>query len=92
MYSKKWFDTLPEEIQTALTEVDPELVAWGRNQVRIMVPVLLKNLARYGYEVYEPTAEELAPFKAAQKNTPEKIAKELGKPGMALFQAIRKTM
>ena len=92
VYSKKWFDTLPEEVQTAITEPDQELVQWGRQQVRIMVPVLIKNLARYGYEVYEPTPEELAPFKAAQKDTPDKIAKEMGAPGTALLKAIRKTM
>ena len=92
VYSKKWFDTLPKDVQTALTDVDQELVVWGRNQVRIMVPVLIKNLARYGYEVYEPTPEELAPFKAAQKNTPDEIAKEMGPAGVALLKAIRKTL
>lgn len=92
VYSKKWFDTLPKDIQSALTVVDQELVEWGRKQVRIMEPVLLKNLERYGYEVYEPTPEELAPFKEVQKNTPEQIAKETGPAGVALLKAIRKTM
>jgi TRAP-type C4-dicarboxylate transport system substrate-binding protein len=92
VYSKKWFDTLPKDIQSALTVVDPELVAWGRKQVRIMEPVLLKNLERYGYDVYEPSAAELASFKEAQKGVPERIAKETGATGVALLKAIRKTM
>ena len=92
VYSKKWFETLPKDVQTAVTDVDHDLVVWGRKQVRVMVPVLLKNLARYGYEVYEPTDEELAPFKAIQKDTPERIAKEIGADGIALLEAIRLTM
>lgn len=92
VYSKKWFDTLPKEIQEAITVVDHELIAWGRQQVRIMEPVLLKNLARYGYDVYEPTPEELAPFKATTKDVADKVAKEIGPSGVALLKAIRKAL
>lgn len=92
VYSKKWFDDLPKEIQTALTVVDQDLVEWGRKQVRIMEPVLLKNLERYGYDVYEPSEKELAAFKEVQKDVPEQIAKETGPTGVALLKAIRKTM
>jgi len=92
VYSKKWFDDLPKDIQTTITTVDPELVTWGRKQVRQIEPVLLKNLAKYGYEIYEPSAAELAPFKAAQKGIPDKIAKEMGPEGVALLKTIRKTM
>jgi TRAP-type C4-dicarboxylate transport system substrate-binding protein len=52
---------------------------------------LLKNLQRYGYDVYEPSLEELAPFKAAQKSVPDRVAKEMGPEGVALLKAIRKT-
>lgn len=92
VYSKKWFDTLPKDVQEAVTVLDHDLIVWGRKQVRVMVPVLLKNLARYGYEVYEPTAKELEPFKAIQKETPDRIAKEIGADGVALLNAIRATM
>ncbi|MBW1874376.1 MAG: hypothetical protein JRI98_03130 [Deltaproteobacteria bacterium] len=53
--------------------------------------MLLKNLKRYGYEIYDPTPEDLAPFKAAQKDVPDRIAKEMGPEGVALLKAIRKT-
>jgi len=92
VYSKEWFDTLPKDVQSALTVVDPDLVDWGRKQVRVMAPVLLKNLERYGYDVYDPSAEELAPFKEVQKNVPDKIAKETGPAGVALLKALRETM
>jgi TRAP-type C4-dicarboxylate transport system substrate-binding protein len=92
VYSKKWFDSLPKEIQEALTVVDQELVAWGRQQVRIMEPVLLKNLGRYGYDVYQPTPEELAPFKETTKDVADQVAKEIGPSGVALLKAIRKAL
>jgi TRAP-type C4-dicarboxylate transport system substrate-binding protein len=92
VYSKKWFDTLPKDVQQALTTADQELIDWGRQQVRQIEPVLLKNLAKYGYEIYEPSAEELAPFKAKQKGIPDKIAKEMGADGVKLLELIRKTL
>ena len=91
VYSKKWFDTLPKDIQKVLTTIPYELTTWGREQVRKMDPVLVKNLKRYGYDVHEPTAEERAAFKAKEKGVPEKIAKETGPSGQALLKAVRKT-
>ena len=92
VYSKKWFDKLPKDIQTTITTVDPELVVWGRKQVRQIEPVLLKNLANYGYEIYEPSAEELAPFRAKQKGVADQIAKEMGPEGVKLLETIRATL
>ncbi|MGB5810542.1 MAG: TRAP transporter substrate-binding protein [Polyangiales bacterium] len=91
-YSKKWFDTLPKDIQVVLTTVPQELTEWGRDQVRQVEPVLLKNLEKYGYVVYQPSAKELAPFKAAEKNVPDKVAKEMGPDGQALLRELRKAM
>jgi TRAP-type C4-dicarboxylate transport system substrate-binding protein len=91
VYSKKWFETLPKDIQKILTTMPHDLTVWGRDQVRKIEPVLLKNLKRYGYEIYEPTPEELALFKAAQKDVPDRVAKEMGPEGVALLKAIRKT-
>lgn len=92
VYSKKWFDGLPKEIQEALTIVDQDLVEWGREQVRIIEPVLIKNLARYGYDVYEPSKEELAAFKEVTSGVADKVAKEIGPSGVALLKAIRKAL
>jgi TRAP-type C4-dicarboxylate transport system substrate-binding protein len=92
VYSKKWFDSLPTEIQEAVSVVDQDLVEWGRQQVRIIEPVLLKNLGRYGYEVYQPTPEEIAAFKAATKDVADNVAKEIGPSGVELLKAIRKAL
>jgi TRAP-type C4-dicarboxylate transport system substrate-binding protein len=91
VYSKKWFETLPKDIQKILTTMPHDLTIWGREQVRKIEPVLLKNLKRYGYEIYDPTPEELALFKAAQKDVPDRVAKEMGPEGVALLKTIRKT-
>ncbi len=88
VYSKKWFDTLPKDIQEVLLTVPYELTTWGRSQVRKMEPVLLKNLVRYGYEIHDPTPAELAKFKAKQKGVPEAVAKQVGPAGQKLLKAV----
>jgi len=90
-YSKKWFDTLPKDVQKVLTTISHEMTVWGRGQVRKIEPVLLKNLKRYGYDIYDPTQEELAAFKTAQKGVADRVAKEMGPEGVALLEAIRQT-
>jgi TRAP-type C4-dicarboxylate transport system substrate-binding protein len=92
VYSKKWFETLPKDFQNIITNLDHELTIWGRDQVRKVEPVLLKNLTRYGYDIHDPSPEELAPFKEKQKGVPDRVAKEMGADGVALLKAIRQTM
>jgi TRAP-type C4-dicarboxylate transport system substrate-binding protein len=92
VYSKKWFDTLPKDLQEVLLTVPYDLTTWGREQVRSMEPVLLKNLKRYGYEIHDPTPEERAVFKAKQKGVPDDIAKRMGPEGEALLKAVRNAL
>ncbi len=92
VYSKKWFDTLPKDIQEVLLSIPYELTTWGREQVRKMEPVLIKNLVRYGYDVHEPTAEERNAFKAREKGVPEAVAKQVGPAGQALLKAVRQAL
>ncbi len=92
VYSKKWFDTLPKDIQEVLLSIPYELTTWGREQVRKMEPVLIKNLVRYGYDVHEPTADERNAFKAREKGVPEAVAKQVGPAGQALLKAVRQAL
>ena len=92
VYSNKWFDTLPKDLQKIITNLDHDITVWGRDQVRKVEPVLLKNLARYGYDIHDPSPEELAAFKEKQKGVPDRVAKEIGADGVALLKAIRQTM
>jgi TRAP-type C4-dicarboxylate transport system substrate-binding protein len=89
VYSKKWFDTLPKDIQEILVTVPYDLTTWGRDQVRKMEPVLIKNLVRYGYDIHEPTSAELQKFKDKEKGIPEKVAKQVGPAGQKLLKAVR---
>jgi TRAP-type C4-dicarboxylate transport system substrate-binding protein len=89
VYSKKWFDTLPKDIQKVLLSVPYDLTTWGREQVRKMEPVLLKNLVRYGYDIHEPTKAELQKFKDKEKGVPDAIAKQVGPAGQKLLKAVR---
>jgi TRAP-type transport system periplasmic protein len=89
VYSKKWFNGLPKDIQKELTDVPQELVQEGREAVRRMDPVLLKNLARYGIQVHKPSASELAPFKAKAKKLPDQVAAKMGSDAKKLLQQIR---
>ena len=89
VYSKKWFDTLPKDIQQVLLTVPYDLTTWGREQVRKMEPVLLKNLVRYGYDIHEPTKAELQKFKDKEKGVPEAVAKQVGPAGQKLLKAVR---
>jgi TRAP-type C4-dicarboxylate transport system substrate-binding protein len=89
VYSKKWFDTLPPDIQKVLLSVPYDLTTWGRDQVRKMEPVLLKNLVRYGYEIHDPTEAELQKFKDKEKGVPEAIAKQTGPAGVKLLKAVK---
>ena len=75
-----------------MTSLDHEFTVWGRSQVRKVEPVLLNNLARYGYDIHDPSPKELAPFREKQKGVPDRVAKEMGPNGVALLKAIRKTM
>ncbi|MBW1761008.1 MAG: TRAP transporter substrate-binding protein [Deltaproteobacteria bacterium] len=89
VYSKKWFDTLPADIQKVLMNAPHDLTTWGREQVRKMEPVLLKNLVRYGYDIHEPTAAELQQFKDKEKGVPDSVAKQVGPAGQKLLKAVR---
>ncbi|MBW2718479.1 MAG: hypothetical protein JRD94_07950 [Deltaproteobacteria bacterium] len=90
VYSKKWFDTLPPDIQKVL--VNPpydDLTVWGREQVRKMEPILLKNLVRYGYDIHDPSPAELQKFKDREKGVPDAVAKDVGPAGQKLLKAVR---
>ena len=89
VYSKKWFDTLPKDIQEILLTVPYDLTTWGRDQVRKMEPVLIKNLVRYGYDIHEPSSAELQKFKDKEKGVPENVAKQVGPAGQKLLKAVR---
>ncbi len=89
VYSKSWFDDLPEDLQGVLTSVPNEITINGRQGVRRMDPILVKNLARAGIEVHRPTSAERAAFAKLGRPVQEQIARRAGAQGRALLQALR---
>ena len=89
VYSKKWFNKLPADIQKVLTGIPHALTEQGRRDVRKMEPILIKHLKRYGYDVHTPTAAERAAFVKASKGLTQKIAKKAGGSTTTLLKAIQ---
>jgi TRAP-type C4-dicarboxylate transport system substrate-binding protein len=89
VYSKRWFDGLPADLQAVLTSVPQSIVTDGRSQVRSMDPILLRNLGRAGVDVYEPSADELAAFAEVGRPVAAQAARKAGARGRRLLQALR---
>ncbi len=89
VYSKTWFDGLPPDLQRVLTNVPAELVTDGRDQVRRMDPILIRNLERYGIDVHRPSATERAAFAKIGRPVQDRVAGRVGARGRALLKALR---
>jgi len=89
VYSKTWYESLPDDLQAVLDSIPESLVTSGRQGVRQMEPILLRNLGRRGIDVHEPSAEERAAFAQAARQVPNKVAAKAGRNGRALLRALR---
>lgn len=74
VYSKKWFDTLPKDMQAILLKRDEE--ASGFKLVRQLTQPLLKNLEAAGKTVCTLNAAETAAYAAKAKPVWDKFAKQ----------------
>ena len=89
VYSKSWFDDLPEDLQAVLTTVPEGIVVDGRAQVRRMDPILVRNLERYGINVHRPSAAERGAFAKIGRPVQTAVARRAGAQGQALLRALR---
>jgi len=89
VYSKTWYDALPPDLQTLMSNVPASLVTEGRTSVRRMDPILLQNLGRVGINVYRPTPAERAQFAKIGRPVADRIAAKAGAGGRTLLQALR---
>ncbi|MGF1469029.1 MAG: TRAP transporter substrate-binding protein [Sandaracinaceae bacterium] len=89
VYSKRWFDDLPSEIQEVLTSLPASLESSGRSQVRRMDPILIRNLERYGISVHRPSASERAAFAKVGRPVQRQVAQKAGAAGRRLLDALR---
>ncbi|MCC6875761.1 MAG: TRAP transporter substrate-binding protein [Sandaracinaceae bacterium] len=89
VYSKTWFDGLPQDLQQVLTNIPAEITADGRDQVRRMDPVLLRNLERQGIAIVRPDAAQREAFARIGRPVQETAAARGGAGGRALLKALR---
>lgn len=92
VYSKRWFDGLPPDVQQVLLSVPQSMVDDGRQAVRKMDPILIRNLQRFGIEVYTPSASEQGAFRSATSKVTAKVAAKLGAKGKKLLETIQKEL
>jgi tripartite ATP-independent transporter DctP family solute receptor len=89
VYSKRWFDSLPADLQQVLVNVPADVTTDGRQQVRRMDPVLIRNLERYGITVHRPTPAERAAFAKIGRPVQDAAARRAGARARALLRALR---
>ena len=89
VYSKRWFDGLPDDIKQVLTNVPGDMERSGRRNVRRMDPILVRNLERYGIQVHRPSASERQAFAQATSSVANRTASKIGSGARNLLRAIR---
>lgn len=89
VYSKTWYDGLPPDLQQILTNVPQSIITDGRDQVRRMDPILIRNLERYGITVFRPSAAQRSEFARIGQGVQTKAASRGGAQGRALLNALR---
>jgi len=78
VYSKAWFDALPEDLQKIITGNRLEDQALGRRLVRELEPELVKNFGDLGVKVREPGSEELKPLIEKTRSVHEEFREVVG--------------
>ncbi|MBI2376539.1 MAG: TRAP transporter substrate-binding protein [Deltaproteobacteria bacterium] len=90
VYSKKWFDKQPKEVQTLLMSSPADDEKFGRKGVRELQGPLLDNFRNSQIEVCELTSDQRDSFKKATSKIFETYRKKSGDSGKPIFQAIAK--
>jgi TRAP-type C4-dicarboxylate transport system substrate-binding protein len=78
VYSKTWFDSLPDDLQKIITGDRLKDQALGRRLVRELEPELLANFGELGVTVREPSAAELKPLIDSTRSVHEEFREMVG--------------
>ncbi|MEQ9499560.1 MAG: TRAP transporter substrate-binding protein DctP [Deltaproteobacteria bacterium] len=89
VYSKKWFDKQPKEVQKVLLDGVEDDEKFGRNGIRAIRQGLMDNFTKSKIEVCTPSPALVAEMKKATSNIFDDYEKKSTKAGKALFKAIR---
>jgi len=89
VYSARWFDGLPEDLQARLDDLPKELAQRARRAQREAEPRLLSRLARLDIAVHKHDARARRAFESATRNAANKLAKSLGADAQTLLRSAR---
>ncbi|MBN1656657.1 MAG: TRAP transporter substrate-binding protein DctP [Deltaproteobacteria bacterium] len=91
VYSKKWFDGLPERLKVSLARIPNQLVKDERIAVRALNANLLTNMQQRGIEIYRPSSKEKGWFIRYGDRISKALVGAAGGGGRNILQAIRRT-
>jgi len=78
VYSKAWFDSLPDDLKKIITGDRLKDQALGRRLVRELEPALLANFGELGVTVREPSDAELKPLIDSTRSVHEEFREVVG--------------
>lgn len=88
VYNKKWFDSLPEDLQKILVADREKETKYGRSLVRKLHPKLVANLEAAKLKVCKLSDAEKAEFANKTKSVHKTFRKRVGKEGAKLLDLI----
>jgi TRAP-type C4-dicarboxylate transport system substrate-binding protein len=91
VFSKLWFDGLPEKVKVALQKIPKQTAADARTAVRAMTPTLLDMMEKRGIELYRPTAKERRAFIRSSETIKRTLAVTAGGESWRILRTIRHT-
>lgn len=89
VYSAKWFDAQPAELQTKLLGDAEAQTRFSRDGVRKIEDGLLQNFVNYGIKVHELTAAERQSFAKQAEALHDGFTKKASKDAKAVWAKIR---
>ncbi len=91
VYSKAWFESLPDDLKKIVTGDRLKDQALGRRLVRELEPALIANFGELGVTVREPGEAELKPLVDATRSVHEEFREVVGSDQLdAVYAALAK--
>lgn len=88
LISKQWYDGLPADLKTVVTDIPQSFVDEGRRGVRDLEPLLVKNLGRAGLTVNRLEPAQRAEFERVARTSWNGTVAKSGPGARGLLKAI----
>lgn len=89
VFSKLWFDGLPEKVKVALQRISNRPADDARAALRAMTPRLLDMLEKRGIKIHHPTAKERSAFIRSSEKVRRTLAVNASGESWRILRAIR---